>query len=147
MNYYATLTRLLEDERQTIGRLSVFQGVHALFDCYTLELPWLDNAPLTSCIPPGRYQCNQRFSEKYASHWIVKDVKDRSLILIHHGNFHRDTQGCILVGSEVFDINRDGWLDVTRSRRTMTSLFSLIDTISFDLIITPVLERKNKRAA
>lgn len=144
MTFYATLSRLVEDEHQTVGRLSLFQGVHALFDCYTLELPFRDNAPFISCIPPGKYHCTRRFGEKFGAHWILKDVPGRSLILIHAGNFHRQTQGCILVGHDVAHIDKDGSLDVTRSFRTLATLFSIVDDIGFDLSITPVLKIKKR---
>lgn len=71
---------------------------------YTLELPWLNNARNMSCIPEGEYQCDyipSSSSGKYRSVYHVKDVQDRSGILIHAGNLPEQTKGCILLGKRI----------------------------------------------
>lgn len=66
--------------------------------CVTLEETWLDNQRRISCIPEGEYECVKYSGTKYKNVWWVKNVKDRSAILIHWGNTERNTAGCILVG-------------------------------------------------
>ena len=70
--------------------------------CDTLENPWLDNQRNISCIPKGEYDVRLRLARESATrdylHLLVKDVPNRSHILIHIGNFPKDTSGCILVG-------------------------------------------------
>lgn len=80
-------------------------GIKGLLTCtapplylYTLENPWKDNARGVSCIPPEVYQCEIVQSPKFGRVYGVKDVKDRSHILFHAGNYPRDTRGCILLG-------------------------------------------------
>lgn len=76
--------------------------------CYTAELPDRNNRPNLSCIPAGRYAVSVRRSPKYGKVYHVKNVKDRSHILLHHGNFAGDktrglrthSAGCILLGSK-----------------------------------------------
>lgn len=68
--------------------------------CWTLEDEWLDNASNKSCIPYGHYICTPWKSHKFGDTWIINDVPDRSAILFHAGNTIKDTQGCILVGTE-----------------------------------------------
>ncbi|MEO6668534.1 MAG: DUF5675 family protein [Ferruginibacter sp.] len=64
--------------------------------CYTIELPWQHNAPQQSCIPEGRYRLMIRYSQKHKTHFILDDVKDRGLILIHPANDAlKELRGCI----------------------------------------------------
>lgn len=101
----------------------------------TLELPWRNNINKISCIPPGTYKAVPRVSEKYGKHFHILDVPGRSFILIHYGNFVSDSTGCILVGASLRDLNKDGLLDVTDSKLTMTKLVNLIPE-PFKLIIS-----------
>lgn len=66
--------------------------------CVTCEDPWNDNQSMISCIPKGVYQCEKYNSEKFKDVWEIKDVPNRSSILIHAGNTIDDTHGCVLVG-------------------------------------------------
>ena len=64
--------------------------------CYTIELPWKNNLPRVSCIPPGRYRLAKRFSEKFGRHLQVLDVPGRQWILIHPANDALlELEGCI----------------------------------------------------
>lgn len=64
--------------------------------CYTIERPWLDNRRQLSCIPEGRYPIRPRYSPRYGWHYLVDEVKDRSLILIHPANNAlQELQGCL----------------------------------------------------
>ncbi len=65
---------------------------------YTLEPPWKENRKNESCIPAGEYTLKNRTSAKFRRHFIVEDVPDRDYVLIHKGNFPKDTHGCPLVG-------------------------------------------------
>jgi hypothetical protein len=76
--------------------------------CFTLELPWRENRPNVSCIPSGTYYVEMRRSPRLGKHYWIKDVQDRSWVLIHSGNLAGDiekgyishVQGCILLGSK-----------------------------------------------
>jgi len=63
---------------------------------YNIELPYLDNHRDVSCIPPGLYTFQKRVSKKRGNHFIILNVLNRSEILVHSGNYMKDTQGCIL---------------------------------------------------
>lgn len=63
---------------------SLFAG--DTFICHTIELPWKDNHRSTSCIPEGRYQLVSRYSPKFKWHLLLKNVPERSVILIHPAN-------------------------------------------------------------
>ena len=66
------------------------------FVCYTIELPWLDNAKRVSCIPEGEYFLRKRYSKKFRWHIEISDVENRSLILFHPANnAEKELNGCI----------------------------------------------------
>ena len=64
--------------------------------CYTIELPWLNNANQHSCIPEGTYRLQLRYSTKFKTHLQLMDVPGRELILIHPANDAiKELKGCI----------------------------------------------------
>ena len=85
-------------DKSTIGKLFL----NGEMFCYTLELPYLDNQRSISCIPAGEYKVRLRTAKESSTrdylHLLVQDVEGRSYILVHIGNFPKDTKGCILVG-------------------------------------------------
>lgn len=66
---------------------------------YTIERPWLDNKPNVSCIPTGTYDTGWRDSPRFGETWHIKEVPDRTYILIHVANFPSDVMGCIGLGT------------------------------------------------
>lgn len=120
------------EENQTIGSLLI-DGVEF---CKTLELKWADNANSKSCIPEGTYKVVKRLAHPKRSynHFHVLDVPNRSWILIHTGNYSRQILGCILVGSEHTDIDKDGLVDVKNSTVTLAKLYEKMPE-SFQIII------------
>tara|TARA_R110000796_G_C14471536_1_gene425623 strand:- start:558 stop:965 length:408 start_codon:yes stop_codon:yes gene_type:complete len=130
------LTRLIDDGNQTLGVLTLFDGLDKIFECKTLELPWKDNKTNVSCVPKSVYKVLHRTSEKYKKHFILQDVRDRRYILIHQGNFNTDTRGCILVGSSFGQVNNDSLLDITSSKRTLSQLLEATEGEVFELTIT-----------
>ncbi len=99
----------------------------------TLENPWLDNEVGISCIPNGEYLCQKVNSPRYKDVFEVKDVENRTHILIHAGNTEKDTRGCILVGEKF------GFLDsvpaVLNSRNTLNYFHDLTGFNDFKLVI------------
>lgn len=80
----------------TTGELLV-EGEHF---CWTLELPWRDNAPGISCIPLGAYGVFMTLSTRFKREMPrLIGVPGRLGVLIHSGNTDHDTEGCILVGN------------------------------------------------
>lgn len=124
------------NQHQTIGTGSVFNNLgRKIFEFKTLELPFLNNKVGISCIPSGYYKVEKRQSVRFGSHFHIKDVAGRSMILIHIGNYHRNTSGCILVGSEHRHLDSDNCLDVINSRGTMKKLLDITPS-NFILTIT-----------
>lgn len=122
-----TLKRDIESPVQTQGILRLHdKNGKKLFECFTLELPWLNNKVGASSIPKGEYKLLHRRSPKYGDHLHVIDVPGRSYILIHSANFVTQLRGCIAVGDKRIDINGDGLADITNSKRTMGQLLQLV---------------------
>ena len=68
------------------------------FAVHTLELPWNGNRPFKSCIPAGVYTASAYLSPKFGKRYLLNGVTGRTHILIHPGNYPKDTYGCILPG-------------------------------------------------
>jgi hypothetical protein len=90
-----TLERFLFTEKSTISRLSENDN----FICYMLELPWKNNQRQISSIPTGTYDVIPRTSPRYKNHFHLLNVPNRLFILIHVGNYPKDTNGCLLPGT------------------------------------------------
>ncbi len=66
-----------------------------------MELPWRDNKPRVSCIPPGTYRAALYNSPKHGTVYMLQGVPGRSDVEIHSANFAGDTSlgwACELLG-------------------------------------------------
>ena len=85
-------------DKSTIGKLYL----NGEFYGHSLELCWHNNQKRVSCIPKGVYEVNKRHTEKSKykyEHLHILDVPDRELILMHIGNYPKNSKGCILLGN------------------------------------------------
>jgi hypothetical protein len=124
--------------KQTTGCLYVFDGDRAIFNCLTIELPYLENQQNISCITEGIFRAYKLKSPKFGESIHLLDVPGREGILIHKGNYAAgsqiDTRGCILPGLHFEDINGDGNIDVAESTKAMTLLLAALPK-TFKIII------------
>ena len=119
----AILIRLKDNtDVQSLGRFYLFDDLDQVYSCVSLELPDKDNERQISRIPAGDYEVKKRSSQKFGEHFHVTGVPGRDFILIHVGNFYKQTHGCILLGHKFTDVNQDGELDVVSSRMVMQSV-------------------------
>jgi len=108
-----TVTRSKFGMESTLGKLAV-DGV---FECYTLEDQVRDGpkVPGETAIPEGTYEIqlrtvggfHQRYKARFPSMhkgmlWL-QSVPGFEFILIHCGNTHDDTAGCLLVGAMPYE--------------------------------------------
>ena len=129
------LERYSHEEKQTIGKLYLLNnsgGIIAKWN--SLELPWLDNQRRISCIPSGTYKARKHTSPRFGKSLWLQDVPNRSEILIHRGNFYTDILGCILIGKDLADINKDGVIDVTQSVKAINELMSYLNDLDAIMI-------------
>lgn len=97
-----TVTRVEENDKNTLGFLTLKDSrSRIIFNCVTLELPYRDNKRQISCIPKGTYRANAGISDKRGQVIYIKGVPNRTGVLIHIGNYSKDTHGCILVGERI----------------------------------------------
>ncbi len=85
---YATLSRGPSTDEGTFGKIACADGP----ELNSLELPWRENKPQASSIPPGVYTCAIVDSPKFGKVYGVRDVKGRDHILIHAANFAGDKE-------------------------------------------------------
>ncbi|MDQ6755691.1 MAG: DUF5675 family protein [Bacteroidota bacterium] len=70
--------------------------INNMLQCFTIELPWMNNHPRISCIPEGTYTLKKRYSPKFKQHLLVQGVEGRDVILIHPANDAlKELKGCI----------------------------------------------------
>ena len=106
--------------------------------CYTLERGWNNNAPSISCIPAGKYLMERTESFKFGKTFEVCKVPDRTHILIHPGNTIGDTEGCILVGHKVGELN--GQPALLHSRKAFRRLMTILEPQNtYSLMITDAI--------
>ena len=120
-------------EFQTESDVTLYQGYEVLFECKSLELPWKDNKRRESCIPEGVYKAQRHISPNFGKSIWIRDVPDRSEILMHVGNFiasampDPESDGCPLVGEQFMDISGYGYNDLTKSAITIQRIYDECD--------------------
>lgn len=119
------IDRILHQDKQTLGWFTLYDGIKPIISCSVLELADQQNQRRISRICAGVYTVQKRTSQKFGKHFIFLDVEGRDYILIHRGNTYINTKGCLLFGNDFADFNRDGYLDVTISARTIEKLYNL----------------------
>lgn len=116
------LIRFKRTSTETIGALI---GNGRCF--YILEPSWNGNRRNVSCIPAGRYNVKhmaRSASGKYRNCYHVQNVPGRSAILIHCGNVHNNTRGCLLPGKRIGVLS--GKNAVLNSRSALSEMVQLL---------------------
>lgn len=131
----AVLTRQPSTDKETLGEMICTNGSNTL-TVKTLELPWLNNQKNISCIPTGVYKCSWTYSLKFPTGtYQVLNVSGRSGIRLHIANYYKQVEGCIALGTELKDINKDGITDTANSTIAFNSLKAFFGKEDFTLII------------
>jgi len=85
--------------RGRYGWLTVREGEQILFQCFTVERPWMQDANNISCVPRGCYPLVWEYSEHFHRNlWELKNVPGRSEVKIHPANRPEELKGCIALG-------------------------------------------------
>jgi len=118
--------RLIGTNKETLGKLSFFNGLRSyIYD--SLELPWKGNKNNISCIPTGTYHWHKYLSPDHGYEVVLlENVPGREGIEIHVANYVQELLGCIAIGIGMADINHNGLIDVTKSKRAFDELMSVL---------------------
>lgn len=144
MNKIVTITRTKSTKDATYGNLRVIQNDKVLFECKTLERPWVDNKNNVSCIPPGTYDVMKTYSNRFKKPlYLIDKVPGRSGVRIHPANFVSQLEGCIALGDKFADINNDGILDVTNSVATQKKFDEVMNNMPFKLELIDLVNNIN----
>jgi hypothetical protein len=120
MDKTIVVIRDLKDHRQSLGSFYVLDGCDVVFKSESIERGWVNNENMVSCFPEGTYEIVLEYSSRFKkSLWEIKAIKGRSECKIHAANFARQLNGCIALGKNRADIDKDGFMDVTSSGDTM----------------------------
>lgn len=125
------------DAKQTLGKMVVFEELKSVFECFTLELPWLNNAQRISCFPPGEYDCIKVPATAAIpyEHILILNVPNREGCCIHKANYYLQLRGCVAVGDGYVDLNKDGEMDVKNSGKTFDAFMAIVPN-KFKLIVS-----------
>ena len=154
------LTRVSDNGQTTIGRLYL----NGKFLCHTCEDTrrryelsqhdplWEPKIKGKTCIVSGEFDLIDRrhggFFNRYIKRFAsidhegmveVKDVLQFTDVLIHCGNTHRDTHGCILVGTK----RNDDFVAASSAtyRRVYPLIYNIVKYGKLKLIVTDVQDR------
>lgn len=118
-----TIRRSIETDKNILGfaTLANSRG-KIIFNCVTLELPFLGNKKKVSSIPTGTYRAIKTKSNSKGAVLQINFVPGRNGILVHVGNFSKDTLGCILLGRNIEYSEGTKEHYITNSRLTMSGL-------------------------
>ena len=117
------LSRIKSNKDMTLGFYRCYSDGRLVHSFPSLELPWKENKNSISCIPAGEYDMIQ-IERPAGRGWalLLQNVPNRWAILTHAANFTRQIKGCIIIGLAHEDIDNDGIMDVSSSRRAMEML-------------------------
>ena len=121
-----TLTRLSSAGDRTLGVMHIYSDLQEQARFCTLELPWKDNNRRVSCIPAGKYKMVPEKHAKFGKSFRISGVGSRDGIMIHRGNYTKDTTGCILAGMRFADLDGDGWFDIAQSTQALDYMYQFI---------------------
>lgn len=111
------LKRIFQNDKYTIGKLYL----NDTYLCDTLEPPKYVNHP---CIEKGTYRIGYQYSNKFGRNMpFLLNVNGRVGIMIHSGNYPKDTQGCILLGRNLAKGS------VSNSKQTFQNVNSIIQGV------------------
>lgn len=108
-------------EKQTAGQayLESYKGTR-FFEFKTLELPFLWNRPMESCVIANTYPLIFEFSGKFGRYlYELYGTPGRSECKFHTANYVREMNGCIAPGKYHTDMDNDGIIDVANSGDTL----------------------------
>lgn len=120
------LKRIKQKGETTLGKLTIEGGSKSWF---VLEPAGPDSIVEGSDkrIKSGTYNLAPYSSGKYPNVYELQNVPGRTFILIHAGNYHKDTLGCLLPGKAWGSVSETHYY-VSNSKAALKEIFSEILT-------------------
>lgn len=111
-----------QDANQSLGVCYIKdESGRIIFKSEAIERGWRNNQRRVSCIPEGEYPVRLEHSNRFRKKlYEIYGVPNRSECKFHAANHARQLNGCIALGNNRKDIDKDGYADVTSSKLTMT---------------------------
>ena len=130
---------------RTLGRLRLYDASGGVrFDGWALEPPWRGNRRGVSGIPCGLYDLAHRYTARRGRHLLVLGTAPRTYILLHAGNWPRDTQGCILPGLRRADLDGDRGPEVASSRAALRRIVAALPNRAVEVPAARLLVTSDK---
>jgi len=132
------IIRTYQNDKQSLGVCSIFDEQNKpVFSALSLERGWLNNQSNISCVQKGHYTVVLEYSNKFKKDlWELKGVLNRAECKFHAANYWHQLNGCIALGNRLFDMDKDGYFDVSNSNQTMASFHKALENYTrVDLII------------
>lgn len=156
------ISRRETGDEGTFGDAVLFNRRRELFECVSLELPWLENAPRVSCVPAGDYLFKWRedsptWPDGVYEEWDdpdtteAEDVEGRDFIQIHPANlagsaaagYKAELLGCIAVGRTIARFPAGTIKGQVKDQRGVTSSYetyhALLDALEKDEVFRVVI--------
>ena len=113
MKKESSLFRVSSNEHAVYGILIVVTDNRMTFECRTIENK-------SKIFPPGTYPIKNEWSPRFQKKlWELYKIPGRSEIKIHAANYYKQFDGCIGVGLNHQDIDKDGIDDVISSNSAL----------------------------
>lgn len=138
---FVKITRGKDPEnKSTFGKVEVLDGnLKVVWTGSSMERPWKDNKNGESCIPAGLYKLKKRVSPivdktsggEFKEGWEVTDVQGRTFIMFHVGNYVRNSDGCVLIGTKIAVHDTEGFM-VTSSKAAFKEFMNIIEKLNVD---------------
>lgn len=122
------LNRDWQDINQTLGVCYIKDEFgRVVFKSEAIERGWKNNQRRVSCVPEGEYQVRLEYSSRFKKKlYEIYDVPNRAECKFHAANYARQLNGCIALGKNRKDIDKDRYKDVTSSRLTMNKFHAAL---------------------
>lgn len=124
----ALLVRKTSNNKQTVGDMISIKNGNI---CLLKSLEPKDGLR----IPVGTYECEFTFSPKFQKNMYLIKVPNMEGIRIHSGNYYYDSEGCVMLGKSLSDLNRDGEVDLISSRDAIKEFETFFEQKPFTLIV------------
>lgn len=116
----------IRDTGNVTMTLGSIQTQSQRFEFAAIEPSWINNVKYVSCIPEGRYIGKKHHSPTHGHCILIQGVTNREHILMHAGNFYKQTEGCIMPGERFAYVNDDHIIDVASSKAMMDKMMAAL---------------------